>query len=94
MTLKFRWETKFQETEIGEIPIKWKICEVQDVIDKNINYAIVDGPFGTQLHMHEYTDFGIPVVRVSNLSFDGTFSEADLVYISREKFKKIIEQSL
>jgi len=28
--LKFRWETEFKETEIGEIPREWEVCKIKD----------------------------------------------------------------
>jgi len=33
--LKFKWETEFKETEIGEIPRDWKSGKIGDVIKKN-----------------------------------------------------------
>ena len=34
--LKFRWETKFQKTEIGEIPKEWEIKKVEEIAEKSI----------------------------------------------------------
>ncbi len=87
--LKFRWETEFKETEIGEIPKDWEVKEVKHLVDKTIKFPIVDGPFGTQLHMDEYTSEGIPVIRVINLSYEGEFIEDDMVFISEEKFNQL-----
>lgn len=92
--LKFRWETEFKETEIGEIPRDWEIKEVKDLVDKTLKFPIVDGPFGTQLHMDEYTSEGVPVIRVINLSFEGEFIEDDLVFISEEKFNTLKRSSV
>ena len=33
--LKFRWETEFKETEIGEIPKDWDIRELKDICEVN-----------------------------------------------------------
>jgi len=87
--LKFKWEIEFKETEIGEIPKEWQKKSIKDLVDKNKKFPIVDGPFGTQLHMDEYVSSGIPVIRVINLTFDGVFIENDLVFISEEKFKQL-----
>ena len=92
--LKFKWETEFKETEIGEIPRDWEIKEVKDLVDKTLKFPIVDGPFGTQLHMDEYTSEGVPVIRVINLSFEGEFIEDDLVFISEEKFNTLKRSSV
>lgn len=32
MSVKFRWETEFKETEIGEIPKDWKVIEIKNII--------------------------------------------------------------
>jgi len=32
MTLKFKWETEFKETEIGEVPEGWEVRKVGDII--------------------------------------------------------------
>jgi len=87
--LKFRWETEFKETEIGEVPREWEVRNVRNLADNSKKFPIVDGPFGTQLHMNEYKSIGIPVVRVINLTFDGKFIMDNLVFISEDKFNKL-----
>lgn len=54
-------------------------------IAKKEKFAIVDGPFGTQLHSDEYTENGVPVVRIENLSFSGKFKPENIVFISEKK---------
>lgn len=58
---------------------KYEIKRIGDICSR-----IVDGPFGTQLKVEEYTTEGIPVVRVSNVK-TGEISENNLVKISPEK---------
>ena len=89
MPLRFHWETEFKETEIGEIPKDWEVMEIKHLVDRTIKFPIVDGPFGTQLHMDEYTSEGIPVIRVINLSYEGEFISDNLVFISEEKFNQL-----
>ena len=31
MTLKFKWETEFKETEIGEIPRDWEVRKIKEI---------------------------------------------------------------
>lgn len=52
-------------------------------------FAIVDGPFGTQLHHDEYVSDGVPVVRIVNLSYDGRFLNDDLVFITKRKAEEL-----
>lgn len=58
-------------------------------IAKKEKFAIVDGPFGTQLHSDEYTENGVPVVRIENLSFSGRFKPDNLVFISEKKAEQL-----
>lgn len=82
------FSTRLRETEIGTICEDWDLVSIEDIkADKK--FAIVDGPFGTQLHSNEYIDSGVPVVRVINLSFNGRFIPDELVYISEEKFEEL-----
>ena len=49
MTLKFKWETEFKETEIGETPKDWEVRKIgivakvnEELINKNYNYKIIE----------------------------------------------------
>ena len=35
MSVKFKWETEFKETKIGEIPRDWNIRELKDICEVN-----------------------------------------------------------
>ena len=59
------------------------VVKVKDIVaDKK--FAVVDGPFGTQLHADEYVESGVPVVRVKNIGW-GPFKDYDLKFITEEK---------
>ncbi len=62
---------------------KYEIKRIGDICSR-----IVDGPFGTQLKVENYTTEGIPVVRVSNVK-SGEISENNLVKISLEKHAEL-----
>ncbi|MFH1702608.1 MAG: hypothetical protein ABIB41_04115 [Nitrospirota bacterium] len=62
---------------------KYEIKRIGDICSR-----IVDGPFGTQLKVEDYTTEGIPVVRVSNVK-SGEISENNLVKISPEKHAEL-----
>ena len=63
---------KLKESKYEVIPVG-AICK-----------RIVDGPFGTQLKVEDYTTEGIPVIRVSNVK-TGEITEENLVRITVEK---------
>lgn len=73
---------------IGEIPEHWNIYKIKH-IKRDIRYSIVDGPFGTQLHSDEYLEKGVPVARVTNLTYRGEFCSDNLVYISEKKYQTL-----
>jgi len=62
---------------------------LDEISDRAKAFPIVDGPFGTQLRAEEYQPQGVPLVRVTNLSFEGDFSYENLVFISEEKAAEI-----
>jgi len=66
----------------------WKILQIKDLV-KNEKYAVVDGPFGTQLHKREYVENGIPLIRVQNIAENSFFDENNLVYVSEKKFNQL-----
>ena len=51
--------TEFKDSELGRIPKSW---EVRDLVSVSLEKGIQTGPFGSQLHSHEYTLSGVPVV--------------------------------
>jgi len=68
----------------SEVPEGW-VSRKLSTITQNKKFAIVDGPFGTQLHADEYVDEGVPVIRVINLSFEGKFIDKNLVHVTENK---------
>jgi type I restriction enzyme, S subunit len=85
--------TEFEDSELGQIPKGWSIKSIKEIVSKK-KYSIVDGPFGTQLHNDEYVSEGIPVVKVKNLSFNGTFLDNSFSYITEEKFNYLIRSAV
>ena len=73
---------------IGEIPAHWNFKKMKYSSAKK-KFSIVDGPFGTQLKADEYISEGIPLLRITNLSYAGKLLIDDLVFISEEKAKEI-----
>ena len=78
---------------LGKIPKSWEIIPLKYLV-QNIKFAIVDGPFGTQLHSEDYVDKGIPLIRVNDIKKNGKFSDEELVYITEEKFNELSRSSV
>jgi type I restriction enzyme, S subunit len=64
-----------------KVPEGWERTALRNVAAQK-PFAIVDGPFGTQLHADEYTMEGIPLVRISNLSYEGRFDASEMKRVS------------
>jgi type I restriction enzyme, S subunit len=52
---------EFKKTVLGKVPQKWKVSTLGDVVHSN-GGLIQTGPFGSQLHAHEYVHEGVPVI--------------------------------
>lgn len=74
---------------------KTKYVRLADICKDEKN-AIVDGPFGTQLHVSDYTKDkknGIPVIRVQNIGLN-EFLGDNLIYITKEKHQELLRSRL
>lgn len=78
---------------IGEIPECWEVTRLK-YISADKKFSIVDGPFGTQLKADEYRKSGIPLIRISNLTYLGKFNPENLVYIDNKKAEKLKRSSI
>jgi type I restriction enzyme S subunit len=66
----------------------WRIATI-DEIKAREPYALVGGPFGSELTTNDYVEYGVPVIRGSNLPLDQPFSDADFVFVSESKAKAL-----
>ena len=56
----------------GEIPAHWEVKRTRDFAD-----SLQTGPFGSQLHAHEYITAGIPVINPANLQRGRLVADSD-----------------
>lgn len=77
----------FKETEIGPIPEDWEAATLGEVA-RNEKFAVVDGPFGSQLKVSEFVDSGIPVIEMLHIK-DDQFSGQIRRFITEEKFESV-----
>jgi type I restriction enzyme, S subunit len=78
---------------LSGVPDHWQIKRLKFVA-ANKKFAIVDGPFGTQLKAEDYRESGIPLVRISNLSYKGEFDIENLVFIDTDKAAELGRSSV
>lgn len=73
--------TEFKDSPVGRIPKAWKVTNLGAVV---IPKGIQTGPFGSQLHSHEYIEWGVPVIMPRDIK--GNKIDANSVaHISLEK---------
>lgn len=73
---------------LGEIPSKWIVCKLGF-----ISTAIQTGPFGSQLHSHEYVDDEIPVINPTNL-INGKIVPDPKATVNKEVYERLKRHEL
>lgn len=70
-----------------EIPKNWKSVKLKEVVSKEKN-SIVDGPFGTQMKIEEYTIDGVPVYEMEQLN-NLFIIDKPKHFISEDKYQQV-----
>lgn len=77
--------TKFKQTKIGRIPEEWKVV-------KFTNY--VELKHGFQFRDYDFTDEGIPIVKIANLKDGSGLDFSNITYISQKRLYEFQEYQL
>ena len=72
---------------MSKLPNHWVLKTFSEIAERK-KHAIVDGPFGTQMKVHEFVNEGIPLIEMQNLRND-TFNPLFRRYITKNKFKEL-----
>jgi type I restriction enzyme, S subunit len=59
---------KFKDSLLGRIPVEWEVERLGTALRKAHGF-LQTGPFGSQLHAHEYVYDGIPVIMPQDILF-------------------------
>jgi type I restriction enzyme S subunit len=73
-----RHPEQFKDSPLGRIPRGWEVRRLDDVV-RDSKGLIQTGPFGSQLHAHEYVAEGIPVIMPQDIQGDSI----DSIHIAR-----------
>ncbi|RLV60021.1 restriction endonuclease subunit S [Parashewanella curva] len=73
------------------VPAGWGLPTIEELLI-NSSDNIVDGPFGSRLKASEYTEVGIPLIRIQNIDRNN-FKMAGVQYLSEEKAAELERHS-
>ncbi len=74
-----------------EIPDSWAWCRLGDTTI-SYKYSIIDGPFGSDLLSSEYTESGVPILRLQNVG-QNFFIKKNIKFISVNKSKELAKHN-
>jgi type I restriction enzyme S subunit len=83
---------QYQQTPIGWIPKDWEPVNLKDILKISGGY-LQTGPFGSQLHSHEYTHEGVPVVMPQDIN-DGIIDEVHIARIPERRAQSLLKHRL
>jgi type I restriction enzyme S subunit len=73
----------YQESPLGWVPLDWEIVTLGQIATRSSG-LLQTGPFGSQLHAHEYVPEGVPVVMPQDM-VDGRLSAQQIAQITERK---------
>lgn len=73
----------YKESPLGWIPKEWEVICLGDVATRSAG-VLQTGPFGAQLHAHEYVSEGVPVVMPQDLN-DETIDTTKIAHITESR---------
>lgn len=68
MKMKFKWETDFKETEIGEIPRDWEVKKIKDFYDLKYGITVSSSNYGNCKLLRQ-TDLKDGVIDLSTIPY-------------------------
>ena len=77
----------FASTRLGPLPSDWQVTTLGAVIASGEGF-IQTGPFGSQLHAHEYVSDGVPVVMPQDI-YDGEIEVGQVARVTEEKARSL-----
>lgn len=74
-----------------EVPDGWALAPLADLA-VNPKNDIVDGPFGSNLKASEYTESGVPILRLQNIKRN-FFLDKNIKFVTHEKYEQLIRHT-
>ena len=68
---------------------EWEVKKLEDVADKNVQWSITGGPFGSNLKTVDYVADGVRIIQLQNIG-DGVYHDDYRIYTTEEKADELI----
>ena len=65
---------EFKDSSLGRIPVEWEVKRLGTAL-RDAGGFLQTGPFGSQLHAHEYVQEGVPVIMPKDILFGEIYKE-------------------
>jgi type I restriction enzyme, S subunit len=78
---------EFKDSPLGRVPKDWNVENVGSFLSRARGF-VQTGPFGSQLHAHEYVTEGVPVIMPQDILGE-EISMTDIAQISEEKANQL-----
>ena len=78
---------KFKDSPLGRTPVEWEVTTLGAML-KRVGGYLQTGPFGSQLHAHEYVHEGIPVIMPQDI-LNGQISTSVIARIPERRANEL-----
>ena len=78
---------KFEDSPLGRIPVEWEVITLGAML-KRVRGYLQTGPFGSQLHAHEYVHEGTPVIMPQDI-LNGQISTSVIARIPERRANEL-----
>jgi type I restriction enzyme S subunit len=83
---------QFKDSPLGRIPREWEYTDLGSVVLRG-GGVLQTGPFGSQLHAHEYVDEGVPVIMPQDIQ-NGEIGDEHIARIPEDKARSLSKYRL
>jgi type I restriction enzyme, S subunit len=77
----------FEESEVGEVPKGWTVRSLAELFPKDHD-CVLTGPFGSNLHAHDYREEGVPLILVKHVNY-GHIASDNLPLVGMHKITEL-----
>ena len=78
---------EFKDSPLGRIPVEWEVITLGAIL-KRVRGYLQTGPFGSQLHAHEYVNEGTPVIMPQDI-LNGQISTSVIARIPERRANEL-----